>query len=70
MRVSLWTSLNDTVLGPEGMLRGLIGEGVELVIETASDLGTVEADPGRIEQVILNLVSTAGTQCLEAAASS
>jgi CheY-like chemotaxis protein len=37
------------------MLRRLIGEDIELVSNLAEDLGTVTADPGQIEQVLLNL---------------
>jgi CheY-like chemotaxis protein len=39
----------------EGLLRRLIGEDVELRTRLAPDLGTVRADPGQLEQVILNL---------------
>ena len=39
------------------MLRRLIGEDIALTLELrAADLGTVKADPGHIEQVIMNLV--------------
>ena len=41
------------------MLRRLIGENIELVVETASGLDLVKVDPGQIEQVILNLVINA-----------
>jgi CheY-like chemotaxis protein len=37
------------------MLHRLIGEDIELATRLAVDLGTVKADPGQIEQVILNL---------------
>jgi two-component system cell cycle sensor histidine kinase/response regulator CckA len=52
-------SLNEAVREMERMLRRLIGEDVELVTDTAPDLGAVEADPGQIEQVIANLVVNA-----------
>jgi two-component system, cell cycle sensor histidine kinase and response regulator CckA len=52
-------SLNQAVGEMERMLRRLIGEDVELVTDTAPDLGAVEADPGQIEQVIANLVVNA-----------
>lgn len=51
--------LNRKVLGLEGMLRRLIGEDFELVLELGSDLGRVRADRGQVEQVIVNLVLNA-----------
>ncbi|HSE96244.1 MAG TPA: ATP-binding protein, partial [Methylomirabilota bacterium] len=42
-----------------GMLRPLIGEDVVLDIVTARDLGTVRADPGQVEQVVVNLAVNA-----------
>jgi CheY-like chemotaxis protein len=41
------------------MLRRLIGEHIELVTLTGRDLGHIKADPGQIEQVIMNLVVNA-----------
>lgn len=37
------------------MLRRLIGEHIELAISHGARLGTIHADPGQVEQVILNL---------------
>ena len=37
------------------MLRRLIGEDIELATITATDLGAVNADPGQIQQVIMNI---------------
>ncbi len=51
--------LHVVVTGLEKMLRRLIGEDVELAIESEADLGHVTADPGQIEQVVLNLVVNA-----------
>jgi PAS domain S-box-containing protein len=51
-------SIRDTVLGLEKMLRRLLGEDVDLVFEMKSR-GQVEADPGQMEQVIMNLVINA-----------
>jgi two-component system cell cycle sensor histidine kinase/response regulator CckA len=48
--------LNSVVIGMEFMLRRLIGEDITLVTKLAPDLGKVMADPGQVEQVILNLV--------------
>jgi len=51
--------LNEVVLGMEKMLRRLIGEDVELSTTFDLALGHVKADPGQIEQVIMNLVVNA-----------
>ena len=40
-------------LGP--MLRRVIGEDVDLAIQPGADLGHVKADPGQLEQVLMNL---------------
>jgi signal transduction histidine kinase len=47
--------LNDVVSGIEGMLRRLIAEDIDLRIALDPDLAWTKADPGQIEQVILNL---------------
>jgi two-component system, cell cycle sensor histidine kinase and response regulator CckA len=47
--------LNEIVGGIERMLQRLIGANVNLVASLDSDLGLVMADPGQVEQVILNL---------------
>jgi PAS domain S-box-containing protein len=47
--------LNDVVEGLEKMLRRLLGEDVEIVVRTATNLRPIEADPGQIEQIIANL---------------
>src|SRR6201981_1906301 len=41
------------------MLTRLIGEDIDLVMIPGPDLGAVKADPGQIEQVILNLAGNA-----------
>ena len=51
--------LNEVVCGMEKMLRRLIGEDVELSTSFDSALGNVKADPGQIEQVIMNLAVNA-----------
>ena len=51
--------LNHVLLGVEGMLRRVIGAPVELEILTATALGKVHADPGQIEQIIVNLIINA-----------
>jgi PAS domain S-box-containing protein len=52
-------NLNDLIVQIGKMLHRLIGEDIELVTRTAPNLGHVKADPGQIEQVILNLVVNA-----------
>ena len=68
--------LRDSVVAIEPMLRRLIGEDVEVAVR-ASEPGRVKADPGQIEQVILNLAINArdampqgGTLTLEVRATS
>jgi PAS domain S-box-containing protein len=51
--------LNAVVGGLLAMLRRLIGEDIELVTDSDPALGRVKADPGQIEQVIMNLVVNA-----------
>ncbi|HKM90488.1 MAG TPA: PAS domain S-box protein [Candidatus Acidoferrales bacterium] len=51
--------LNSVVADMGKMLRRLIGEHIELVLRSDSHLGRVKADPGQIEQVLLNLVVNA-----------
>ena len=51
--------LNALVMGIRQMLGRLIGETVNLVPILAPDLGTVRADPGQLEQVLMNLVLNA-----------
>jgi signal transduction histidine kinase len=51
--------INDLVIHIEKMLRRLIGEDIELVTIPAAAHDVVEADPGRLEQVLMNLVVNA-----------
>jgi signal transduction histidine kinase len=51
--------LNAVVMRLAPMLRRLIGEDVDLATELEPALGTVRADPGQIEQVIMNLAVNA-----------
>ena len=51
--------LNNLLGGLEKMLRRIIGEDIELLTVLADDLGKVKADPGQIEQVIMNLAVNA-----------
>jgi two-component system, cell cycle sensor histidine kinase and response regulator CckA len=50
--------LNDLVADMEKMLRRLIGEDIQL-ITLLDGVGNVKADPGQIEQVLMNLVVNA-----------
>lgn len=52
-------SLNQVLVGLDRMLRRLITENISLQFITAPDLATVHADPGQLEQVIVNLVINA-----------
>jgi PAS domain S-box-containing protein len=51
--------VNAVVTATTRMLRRLIGEDIELVVELAPDAGYVQCDPGQLEQVIVNLVVNA-----------
>ncbi len=52
-------SLNGVVTDAEKMLRRIIGEDVRVAINLDPNLGSVKADPGQIEQVLLNLTVNA-----------
>src|SRR5262249_46734998 len=51
--------LNEVITNTDKMLRRLIGEDIELVTLLGTELGRVEADPGQIEQIIMNLAVNA-----------
>ncbi|MEN6534381.1 MAG: response regulator [Bryobacteraceae bacterium] len=51
--------LNTVVTGMEDMLRRVIGGRIDLVTVLEPDLGSVRADPGQIQQVIMNLAVNA-----------
>ncbi|MDQ3751255.1 MAG: PAS domain S-box protein [Acidobacteriota bacterium] len=52
-------NLNDTINSTMKLLERIIGEDVEVSVKYADDLPTVFADPGQIEQVIMNLAVNA-----------
>jgi len=52
-------NLNDIMLNLDSLLRRLIGEDIEVLTVPANDLGSVKADPGQIEQIIMNLALNA-----------
>jgi PAS domain S-box-containing protein len=51
--------LNDVVINLDRMLQRLIGEDINLVLSLDKHLGYVSADPGQVEQVIINLAVNA-----------
>ena len=51
--------LNKIVGGMEGMLRRLLGEDIALSVMLAMGLHKVMADPGQVEQVVMNLAVNA-----------
>jgi PAS domain S-box-containing protein len=52
-------NLNDIVANLRKMLDRLIGEDVQIETRLAQDLGPVKADPGQMEQVLMNLAANA-----------
>jgi PAS domain S-box-containing protein len=58
VRASL-VNLNVLLQEMDRMLRRVLGEEIELIVRLAAELKTVRADPGQIEQVILNMVVNA-----------
>ena len=52
--------LNTVVADVKPLLQRLVAEDVTLEIRNGAELGTVRADPGQIEQVIVNLAVNAG----------
>jgi len=52
-------ALNDLVRNFEKMMGRLIGEDIQLIISLDPDAGSLRADPGEIEQVIMNLAVNA-----------
>jgi two-component system, cell cycle sensor histidine kinase and response regulator CckA len=66
--------LNTVITNTSSMLRRLIGEDIKLISNIQPDLGMVNADPGKMQQVIMNLainardaMSHGGTLILETA---
>lgn len=51
--------LNEVLDSSEKLLRRVIGADIEIVIRKSADPSVVEADPGQIEQVLINLALNA-----------
>ena len=52
-------SINQTLTDIEKMLRRLIGENIELITKFSDKEHKIKADPGQIEQILINLVINA-----------
>jgi PAS domain S-box-containing protein len=52
-------SLNEIIAGMDGMVRRVVPENIEVLIELDPKLSMVKADAGQMEQVMLNLVINA-----------
>ena len=52
-------SLNEVLAHMDKMLRRLVGEDIDVRMSHAADLGRAKADPGHVEQIIMNLVVNA-----------
>jgi signal transduction histidine kinase/ActR/RegA family two-component response regulator len=51
--------LNDRLQELSNLLRPLMGDDVEMVIRTKADSAPIEADPGQIDQIVMNLAVNA-----------
>jgi len=51
--------MNDAITALTGMLSRVLGDDVQVVTELRSSLGPIWADPGQIEQVLMNLAVNA-----------
>ena len=52
-------SVNEVVASMDKFTRRLVGADIEVVTRLASDLPSINADPGQIEQVVMNVVVNA-----------
>jgi two-component system cell cycle sensor histidine kinase/response regulator CckA len=57
--------LNQSIVEVRDLMARLIGENIEVVAELAPDLGLVEMDPTRVQQIIINLVLNARDAMLD-----
>jgi two-component system cell cycle sensor histidine kinase/response regulator CckA len=51
--------MNTVISHTERMLRRVIGEDVELILHCGENVGRIKADPGSIEQILMNLAVNA-----------
>jgi len=51
--------VSEVVRRAERMVRSVLGESVELVFQLSPDVSSIYADPGQIEQILMNLVLNA-----------
>lgn len=58
-------NLSRLIVGMEGMLGRLIGESIQLKTSFDAELWNVKADPGQLEQVLVNLVVNARDAILD-----
>jgi two-component system cell cycle sensor histidine kinase/response regulator CckA len=52
-------NLNELIVDTHKMVRRLIGEDIEVQLRLADDLGAVQADPGQVDQILVNLAVNA-----------
>ena len=52
-------NLNEIIANIQTLLAKLVGDDIQLRVEADADLGDVRADPGQIEQVLMNLAANA-----------
>lgn len=52
-------NLNDVIRNMEGMMQRLVGEDINLVTALVPAPGIVRADPGQVEQILMNLIVNA-----------
>jgi two-component system cell cycle sensor histidine kinase/response regulator CckA len=57
--------LNEVIRGLQRMLHRILGEDIEIRIDLADDPGRIRADPGQIEQVLMNLAVNARDAMLQ-----
>jgi len=51
--------VNGVIRRTEKMLRPVLGESIQLVFQLSAEVGAIYADPGQVEQILMNLVLNA-----------